>query len=516
MTETDDSCITVEEMNRRRDEGYTPFTSIYTNSSGETVRADNRGVLFYADDRWDETEAAHAVLDWAATAADLAFIRDSARWLVRTTDKTRWKYVTDSAAYAAKIVRDAAAAAWLRVYTVEPYYPYKNQRGGLSWPNWLRQHSEGIGRHIVSLLRGGAHDGFLSYALADLTEDPDVIRCAGRLIVIPGMVDETDEEWQPWLRTANYAPVADVETPLWHALLSAVLPDEVEREHALSALSHGFHGHTTKSVPFWRSETGYGKSLVLSLVADLLGDYARTVPAKTLFGQFSDPQRAAVELAGVRLVLVDEGLGNFRSDETFKALTSGRPDLNSRRLYSESEIVTATHTIALAVNPEQDPNYADPAIRSRLVPAQPDGDPDRIAELAARINPASEEWQREAPGVMAQMLNRAAAALADINGYGTVRDLPQRGRDLLYAGADMAALASPVNMWLSSGAAEIDLGAATSSRDLYASYCNWCHARRIAPEKSHVFGRVLTREGAAYTKRTKEGRFWGVRLAIEE
>lgn len=307
--------------------------------------------------------------------------------------------------------------------------------------------------------------------------------------------------------------------PDFDRICRAIWPDPVARDAALRSYSMGFTGRATKYVIYARSETGRGKSLAASLMADLLGGYARSVPAKTLFGYSADPQRAAQELAGCWLAIVEEGIGSasFKADEAFKVVTTGGGALNARALYQESRQETATHTILLAVNPEADMNYADPAIRARLCPVRFDGDPAEIAELAETYNPASAAWKAEAPAVLATMLGYARGfwsgawkpyTLADIDSRAELAEIIDDDTALaieMRTGSNVGAFIDAQRRQL---AAEAD---GHRGRALYKRYQQWAAMNGDEAVTETAFGRAV--QACAGVTRAREAKGTTYRVA---
>jgi hypothetical protein len=213
-------------------------------------------------------------------------------------------------------------------------------------------------------------------------------------------------------RAAGYLPDPDCPHPGFDQLLELIFPDPAVRLAWLRSTAMCFTGSPTKEVLFWRGETGRGKSLLAALMSNLLGGYARNVPAKLLFGYAADDQRAAQELVGTWMAVVEEGVGNqsFKANEAFKAMSNGGALLNARKLYHESRTVESTHTLVLCANAEADPDFKDDAILERLVPISFIGHKDQIREYGLRYTPPGQAdtlWKREAPGVLAMMLGYA-------------------------------------------------------------------------------------------------------------
>lgn len=332
------------------------------------------------------------------------------------------------------------------------------------------------------------------------------------------------------VRAANYAPALITfqtsgggwdctipPAPGFDRLCELVWPGPAVRDAALRSLAMGFTGRATKYVVYWSSETGRGKSLMAALMSDLLGGYARSVPAKSLFGHLADPQRAAEELAGCWLAVVEEGIGDqsFKADSAFKLVTTGGGDLNARKLYQESRQVAATHTILLAVNPEAGLNYADPAICARLCPIRFDGDPAAIAAYAEHYNPAAEAWKAEAPAVLAKMLEYARDfwagrwkpfTLADVMAYGTAEAI---GDDLAFAvemktGTNVGTFIDGMRRVL---AADAD---GHGARDLYRRYVQWAALNGRETVTETAFGRALGQCDGVTRARERSGTVYRV------
>jgi hypothetical protein len=325
------------------------------------------------------------------------------------------------------------------------------------------------------------------------------------------------------LRAAGYAPDLDApRTTGFDRLCELVWPDPVVREAALRALSMGFTGRATKYVIYFSSETGRAKSLVAALMSDLLGGYAKSVPAKTLFGYNADPQRAAEELAGAWLVIVEEGIGDqsFKADATFKLMTTGGGDLNARRLYQESRQEAATHTVLLAVNPEAGMNYADPAIMARLCPIQFDGDPAAIAEYADHYNPSTAAWKAEAPAVLEKMLRYARDFWSGAWKPYTLADIMAGGEDLAIDGelAFAVEMKTDSNVGAFIEATRLQLSqekAGHRARDLFRQYTLWTIRAGQDAVSETAFGRALAKhDGVTRVKGRDANRYFVTPPAI--
>ena len=317
----------------------------------------------------------------------------------------------------------------------------------------------------------------------------------------------------PHMLSCNYCPDIRVPTPRWDELTETVFPDPAEREHALNALAHGLHGWPTDTAILARAATGTGKSLIASLLSDLLGDYSGQVAASTLFGKSGNSQFAFDEMAGARFVVMSEGRkASFQSTEAFKSVVSPDPLVNARgRLERRRRLIPGRHTLFLTVNPAADLDYSDPAVRRRLVPAGFTGDPGKLARLTneygTRTAQGTVNWKAEAPGVLAQMIVRCAYVLGDPANRGTRADAPE---SVMGRFEDVAAEADPFGRWLAERTGD---GRPTANDDLYADYKKWCEERKLIPRDPSWFGRDMASAGIERA-RLDHGTIRGWRIAL--
>ena len=297
-------------------------------------------------------------------------------------------------------------------------------------------------------------------------------------------------------KAAGYIPDPDVPIDGFRKLLELVFPDPAAADAWLRSSSMCFTGIPTKEVLFWRGETNRGKSLLAALMSDLIGGYARNIPAKLLFGYATDDQRAAQELVGTWMAVVEEGVGNqsFKANEAFKAMSNGGALLNARQLYHESRMVPATHTLVLCANAEADPDFRDDAILARLVPIAFAGHPEKIVTYADTYNPTTEPgksaWQREAPGVLALMLSYAQEFVAGWRPK-TLLDLKKAGMldgsvdDDLALAIEMQT-GTNVGGWIADRRATLT-GREWTGRELYSLYTQWCRGASFGqPDRGEV------------------------------
>jgi Poxvirus D5 protein-like len=217
----------------------------------------------------------------------------------------------------------------------------------------------------------------------------------------------------PHLLTANYVPRAG-ETPLWDELNRAQWPDPDLREYSLNVLASVMRGGN-KLLPNFKSEGNMGKTTRLMTLVDILGSYAEQLPVQLLTGRTGHDE-SFLRLKGKRLVWMDETPPASKvATEKLKNL-SGGGQLTGRAMFGRQSVTfSMQHTLLLAGNddlPLTDENVT--MIRVRYLPIT--GDRSEIAIVSRKIwdghGGLSDEWKKEAPAVLHEMMQRASRIMA--------------------------------------------------------------------------------------------------------
>jgi DNA polymerase family A/Bifunctional DNA primase/polymerase, N-terminal/3'-5' exonuclease/Family of unknown function (DUF5906) len=215
----------------------------------------------------------------------------------------------------------------------------------------------------------------------------------------------------PHLMTAKYSPVS-CETPLWDRFCRAVWPDPEYLEWALNNLAVAFTGYANKSLPILGGEKNRGKTQILVLLMDVLGDYALSADPRLLSGADKAHASVVIALKGSRLAFIDEAPRNGdQAEERLKALTGGG-ELTGNRMGENPVTFKPSHTLILTTN--DDPQLTDEGVRERVryIPCR--GDEAAVRETRTALGGLDgKRWQAEAPGVLAQMMARAGRWMAD-------------------------------------------------------------------------------------------------------
>lgn len=431
---------------------------------------------------------------------NLRFDADTGAWLLRRSD--RW--------HVAK--RDASGWAVTEVAPRMPFGVRPTTKDKTEWSaeNWqanrrtLFMSSTGsapVAKRVRDQLAAGQHPSHVR--LSELDADPLVLWAGGlpwdlRTGALAAHVDPLT----PHAHAARFAPV-EGPTPRWDAFTAAVWPDAEIREWALQVLSVALTGHSPRVMPVLHGETGRGKTQVVTLLIHLLGTYGQQVDQR-LVGRTEPPGHVVAQLRGLRLAYLDEAAPvDMERVERVKMLTGGGGSMTADQKYLDAFTWDPTHTLVLTQN--RAPELTDDALRDRARVIPCDGDPDAVYRTRAALGDvAGETWAGEAPGVLAAMLRRAAAWLAD----GSVVSHARTPSSVTEAVENMVREQDPVQQWLEERTTPAEPG--TLSRLLHADFALWfkgspLFGRRTVPTAVD-FGRRLTRLSVG-SSRVPQGMF---------
>jgi len=423
------------------------------------------------------TDQQHArqVISWVSDQARYA--KDGAVWVIK--DDERW--IADPSVNSQGVV---ALVADNMPFGEDPEDVEADDEGWKpEYSEWkLRERYEtaktmgGIAAKVQALVTTRRSSDPYVVNLHDLDKDPDILWTPNGPVDLRGEEGKSrnsDEKIDPGavhLHCTRYSPLAGP-VPAWQALCAAVWPDPAVRAWALQLLAVGLTGYSPKMFLHFYGEKDRGKTSIPTLVADLLGSYARSDLQATLIATDAQPwDRAA--LHGLRFGFVDETPDpRPRPTEELKKLTGGA-EINAAYKNKQPFKFDPTHTLVFASNPE--PNLTDPAVvaRIRMLPCTGSikgirSARAKIGELRGRI------WQQEAPGVLWQLLELAKQYVSN-NDVIALENAPVVVRR---AAAELRQDQDVLGEWL-------DMHAHTVSRnkpeewrtvqELYDGFAKWC------------------------------------------
>lgn len=304
------------------------------------------------------------------------------------------------------------------------------------------------------------------------------------------------------------APVyfdAQAECPTFLAFLARVLPDPDVRAFLQRMTGYGLTGTTGEQcLAFFYGGGANGKSTFLSVIQEMLGDYAQQAAPDLLTSRGGD--RHPTELADlfgsrwVSSIEVDEGK---RLAETLVKQMTGGDKLKARFMRTDFFQWTPTHKLFLAANHKPEIRGTDYAIwrRIHMIPFTvtiPVEERDSrlgaklLAELPGILNWAIEgclQWQQGGLGVPQ-----------------AVTDATEEYRQ------EQDVLAGFIE-----DKCAVERNAAAPTGALYKTYVAWAEAGGGKPITSQAFGRRLTERGMEPARGTDGKRIWrGLRLVGAE
>jgi putative DNA primase/helicase len=357
--------------------------------------------------------------------------------------------------------------------------------------------------HYTASAKAGRRDALLSVA----GTDPDVVVAVDQLDANPllvacgnGTVDLSTGE----LRAAqpadlltrgiaiDYEPGAASER--WSTFLATIFADDADLTHYVQVLlGYCLTGVVNEHiVPVLTGVGANGKSTLIGVVQDLLGEFAITAPEGLIIQRSHEPhpERLAV-LRGRRLVVSSELEEHAVLAEGVVKMLSGGDTISARELYGRRFNFRPTHKVVLVTNHRARVHGTDHAIWRRLqvvpfdvvIPPERQ-DPTLRHRLVAEHGPAVLAWLVEGARLWHHDgLAEAEAVTAATTSY-------RRAEDTFGA-------------WLSECTIAVERKIRTKVGDLWDSWQAWCEQANERPGRKQEFSRSLEDHGI--TIETYEG-----------
>ena len=236
-----------------------------------------------------------------------------------------------------------------------------------------------------------------------------------------------------------------------------------------------------------------GKTTLLELVRDLLGDYGQQAPAETFLERRGGVPNDVARMRGARFVATTETGEGRRLNEVLVKRLVGGDTIAARFLHAEWFEFRPLFKAWLATNHKPEVQGVDEAIwrRIRLIPFNVTIPPDeRDQHLPAKL-------RAELPGILAATVRASIrwqhTGLATPDAVTTATDAYRSDSDLIGRYIDDECVVHP--------------SAKAKPADLYASFDRWCQTNGERPITKKAFGMRLADRG--YTSdRTGSQRYW--------
>jgi len=372
------------------------------------------------------------------------------------------------------------------------------RKAALSWA--MQSESAYRRRTTADLVRVTAP---VATRFTDYDRDPWVLGCENGVL---DLRDGTLREGRPAdmvTKSVGYGFDEDADCPRWRRFLDEVFDGDTALVGFLQrAVGYSLTGDTREQVLFLCHGTGSnGKSVLLSTLRALLGDYADNTPFSTFEWDRSNANTNDVAaLVGRRLVTAAETSEARRLNEArVKAVTGGDP-VTARFLFSEYFTYVPTYKVFLAMNALPKVVGTDEGIwrRIRLVPF-------RVSFKGREDKTIGDKLRAELPGILNWALDGclqwqtkgdlcAPTAVVDATAaYRTESDL--------------------VGRFLGETTMPLETGTVRAS-ELYRAYATWCDDAGEKPVTGTTFGLRLGEKG--FDKKRMTDGFYYVGLCLVE
>jgi putative DNA primase/helicase len=350
--------------------------------------------------------------------------------------------------------------------------------------------------HYAASAKAGRRDALLSI----VGTDPDVVVSVEQLDAHPlllacrnGTVDLTTGDLRPadpaHLLTrgvdVDYSP--DDHSARWERFIDEIFGGDLDLiAFVQRLLGYCLTGVVAEHVvPVLTGTGANGKSTLIGVVQDLLGDHAITAPEGLIIqrGYEPHPERLAV-LRGRRMVVSSELEESAVLAEGVAKMLSGGDTISARELYGRRFNFRPTHKLLLVTNHRPRVHGVDVAIwrRLRVIPF-------RVTFPADRQDPTLRRRfvEEDAAAVMAWLVEGAVAwnreGIGDAPAVKAATHEYRQSQDTIGAWLDECTVTREGNR--------------TKVGELFVAWCSWCKQVEERPGRHQDFAKALESHGIA-------------------
>ena len=340
-------------------------------------------------------------------------------------------------------------------------------------------------------------------AAPGLSLDPDVLDGDMYALCTPGGVADlrTGDLRKPdplsdmHSRATSVGP-EDMPIPRWRSFLRDTFGDDDKGRETIDFL-HLLLGYSVTGdvgaqvLPFLYGSGANGKSVLLEVMMQILGEYANAAPPGFLMekGKFTEHSTELTELHGRRIVVCSELKPNDKFNEARVKLLTGGDTITARRMRQDFFTFTPTHKLWLLGNHRPEVGTGGYAFwrRMRIIPFE------RKVPDALKIDNLAQELVRdEGPGILYWLIEGARRYLAtrdSLHGPASVRlatEAYEKTED--HIGRFITERCTKG----SDGQPNPDLR--VEQKLLYETYVRWCSDEGIRPATSRAFASRIRQE----------------------
>ena len=347
--------------------------------------------------------------------------------------------------------------------------------------------------------------GLVTVADSQLDADPWLFNVQnGTIDLRTGYIEPHDPGGFCDFRFRRSMPTAVPKCPLFKKFLMRITNgDKGLMRYIRKSVGYSLTGETKEQVFFfcYGQSGSNGKSTLVNLVRDMMGDYGRVSPTETLMTKQYDNtiSNDQARLAGVRMVTAIEANFNRQLDEVkIKAMTGGEK-ITARFMRQEFFEFQPEFKLWLVANDRPRVRGTDTALwrRIRVVPFDmqiPESEKDLDLPMKLR-----QEW----PGILAS----AVRGCIDWQKEGIIppASASQAAKEWSKAADHLKRFVREV--------LEFDPLNRVAARPMHDQYTHWCGRNGEVPLDMKTFKQALITEHNITHKRTKQGSEWtGVKL----
>ncbi|MFE4873845.1 phage/plasmid primase, P4 family [Streptomyces sp. NPDC056682] len=288
----------------------------------------------------------------------------------------------------------------------------------------------------------------------------------------------------------------DMPIPRWHSFLSDTFGEDA-RGLETTRFLHLLLGYSitgdvgAQVLPFLYGSGANGKSVLLEVMMQILGDYANAAPPGFLMekGKFTEHSTELTELHGRRIVVCSELKPNDKFNEARVKLLTGGDTITARRMRQNFFTFPPTHKLWLLGNHRPEVGTGGHAFwrRMRLIPFER-----RVPDHRKIDNLAAELVADEGPGILHWLIQGAQHYLA-------TRDPLTGPASVRVATAAYETTEDHVGRFLTERCTQGTDGRANpelrvEQKLLYETYARWCSDEGIRASTPRAFASRIRQE----------------------
>lgn len=473
--------------------GFTqPLTGQPPIDGANALQADTRPRPSASSNRWPEsfTDDGNALLFVDTYGQHLRYVPQRGMWL--TWEEHRWGW--DEGGLVVELARDM-------IRELEPDVFADNED---MWKAARRHKASSLSRDKVNAaIHLARTDRRVVASAAHLDAAPRHINTPG------GIVDLTTGDITPpepaalHTRSALIAPDPEHPTPRWDAFLADTFGGDADMIGFVQRLA-GYSASADTGIhvlPFLHGGGQNGKSVLMDVLRQILGDYAATAPAGFLMAGKQEHSEEMARLQGLRLVVASEVNQDAKFDEAKMKELTGGDTLTARYMRQSFFSFDPTHHLWLMGNHQPQVKAGGDSFwrRLRLIPFLHRVPDDKRIENLAKILVAE-----EGPGILAWIIRGAI----DVFGGGLRAPDAVMAATQVYAEEEDQLGRFLEECCLIGGGDHVKL----ETKKLRSAYETWCQAEGEKPLSSSPFGRELKQRGLI--RKPSNGRHFYLGLAL--